>query len=139
MHHNLLLLQQFDIEILQQGFDSTLPRNLPEKWLKILANCLERIIENRNLSAIINYPEHSFDIALISCAINHLLRAKNRYSPESPASVSDDKRPLFYHYCESYRMEIALESISRATDIHLNSATLETIFTNREVIVEHRH
>lgn len=139
MNHNLLLIQQFHIEVLQQGFDSTLPRNLPEKWLKILTNCLERIIENRNSSAIIAYPKYSFDIMLISGAINHLLSAKNRYSSEMLPSVFHDESPLFSHYCDNYRMEIALESISRTTDTQLNSATLETIFTNREVSVEHRH
>lgn len=38
-----------------------------------------------------------------------------------------------FKYFQDYRIEIALESVRRRTDIKPEAATLETIFTERDV------
>ncbi len=125
------LLHDFNREVIQKSIDSTLPCNLADHWLRILANSLERILEGN--------PKDEDNIALdrqlVTMATQHIFTAKSIRLP-------DFKIPqphIIGEYFESYRMELALESISRTTDIAVNAATLETIFTNREVSIDHKH
>ena len=132
------MLEDFKIQVIQIGPYSTLPKNLSEKWLRNLANALERIIESDES----NYPKESDfneDMEIIVLAINHIFRAKARDKGQSIADKLTDESPELTKYLEGYRMELALESISRVTDISVNPANIETIFTNREVMIEQKH
>lgn len=43
-----------------------------------------------------------------------------------------------YDKLQEYLMELELEKMSRWSDIRCESATLDTIFTNREVKIEYK-
>lgn len=132
------MLEDFKIQVIQVGPYSTLPKNLSEQWLRNLANALERIIESDES----NYPKEADineDMEIIVLAINHIFRAKARDKGQSIADKLTDESPELTKYLEGYRMELALESISRVTDISVNPANIETIFTNREVMIEQKH
>ena len=40
---------------------------------------------------------------------------------------------LMFEYMQSYRLELALEEIRRKTEVKVVPATLETIFTDRDL------
>lgn len=131
------LLQAFQREVIQKGKDSTLPCNLPDKWLKILINNSERALNLASSTQDASDTEvhTALDKKLIKMAIEHILHTK--YNKTLPI---DALKPAQYRsYMEGYRMELALESITRVTDIAINAATIDTIFTNREVNIMHKH
>lgn len=127
------LLQEFTRDVIQSGPESTLPCNLSDKWLRILANSLEQVIEIQAHQS--SFHQHqSVDLALITIAIEHLFLAKAQYDSIEPLDETNIQK-----YFEGYRMEIALESITRVTDISINPADIHTILTNREVSIAHKH
>lgn len=63
-------------------------------------------------------------------AVIHILLAK-----QGGRKVSVGQNQLF-EYFERYRLELALEEVSRRTNIKCESATLNSIFTDRNVQVQ---
>ncbi len=63
-------------------------------------------------------------------AIIHILFAKN-----GGEAISESLEQL-YDYFQDYRLELALEEITRKTHVVAEPPTLETIFNNRDVLVE---
>ncbi|MBB32023.1 MAG: hypothetical protein V7751_02600 [Pseudoalteromonas distincta] len=123
------MLQRFQQEVLSSGPEATLPANLSHFWLKELQQCLDRYFEN------LSDPESTEDeqsMALPLAAVLHILFAQNG---SKEVEVSLEK--VFRNF-EDYRLELALEEISRVTHIKTGPATLDSIFTNRDVVVENR-
>lgn len=123
------IIQRFQQEVLSSGAEATLPSNLSNFWLKELQQCLDRYFED------MNYPESTEDeqsMALPLAAILHILFAKHG---GEEVEVSMEK--MFRNF-EDYRLELALEEISRVTHIKTEPVTLDTIFTNREVVIENQ-
>lgn len=133
----MVLLQEFTRDVIQSGPESTLPCNLSDKWLYILANSLEQVIASQSHQSSSNHHSNNLDLTLITIAIQHIFLAKSQYSATEYLDKTDTMD--FQKYFESYRMEIALESITRATDISINPANIHTILTNREVNIEHKN
>lgn len=78
-------------------------------------------------------PENGNDLeadsSLVVAVIVRMLDAK---LPERAAMI---EVPLeeFHAHVNRYRIELAFEEVHRKTDIKYNQATLETIFTDREI------
>ncbi|MBA6113519.1 MULTISPECIES: hypothetical protein [Pseudomonas] len=122
------LLARFRDEVLLSGQEASLPRNLSDFWLEEIQNQLERYFESLERSP--DEEDEGVDMALPLAAIVHILFAKN-----GGEEISETLEKL-YEYFQDYRLELALEEISRKTDVISEPATLESIFTNREVLVE---
>lgn len=111
-------------EVLDHGPEATLPANLPDEWIKLLARDLDMLLnEDGNGS-----EDHRYLTAPLAI-ITHILFGK-RGENESSVSFSEEDLVKFLDYL---RFEIALEEVRRWTDISPEPATLETIFTNRIV------
>ncbi|WP_409288488.1 hypothetical protein [Pseudomonas sp. KCJK8927] len=120
------LLVRFRDEVLLAGPESSLPSNLSQFWLEELQNHLERYFDSLNSDS----EGKDLDISLPLAAIIHILFAKN-----GGDAISESSEKL-YEYFQDYRLELALEEISRKTHAAAEGATIETIFTNRDILVE---
>jgi sulfur transfer protein SufE len=111
------LIFRFKTEVLDAGPESALPNRLSDFWLDELSNQADSAfegIEDARATEVI-------------AAIIHLLLGK---SSAQEISVSEDE--LLSHL-QRYRIELGLEKISRRTDVSVEAATLESIFTDRTV------
>lgn len=111
-------------EVLDHGPEATLPANLPDEWIKLLARDLD-ILLNVDGNGCEDHRYLTAPLAIIT----HILFGK-RGENESSVSFSEEDLVKFLDYL---RFEIALEGVRRWTDISPEPATLETIFTNRKV------
>ena len=123
MDETEILLNRFKSEVINRGWDSALPGNLSDEWLQILLNITDRILDQ---------DEHDF-LSTAMLAVVHILMAKEGITDR----LALDAEELF-DYISYYRIELNLELVNRRTEITTSSATLENIFTNREVTAE-RH
>tara|TARA_R110002073_G_scaffold248317_2_gene411262 strand:- start:1009 stop:1380 length:372 start_codon:yes stop_codon:yes gene_type:complete len=108
---------RFIEEVIENGIDSTLPCNLSDEWLGILLGQAENFINGQKQD----------DIPELFSAIFHILAAKNDLKENSIVHTR------LFDYFEQYRTEMALEMISRQTDIRVEPADIDTIFTERSV------
>ena len=141
-----ILLEQFQKEILSEGDEATLPTNLPQNWLDILSLALEKILNAPTANSLVLLLPEDIPSKLIIAAITPLLKTKAEMNfpitleeKNNPFHTRRESYPITKKILESYRMELAFEAISRTMDIAINPASLETIFTNRDVIIEHKH
>ncbi|WP_321834170.1 hypothetical protein [Pseudomonas kulmbachensis] len=111
------LMVSFRDEVLRKGLESTLPCNLSDKWLGVLAAQLEAYFEQDVEDAL----------SLPLAAVLHILCSK---SGGEAVTVSQDR--LFEHLCD-YRIELGLEEIRRKTEMGNEPVSLQAIFTNRTV------
>lgn len=109
--------EKFQDNVLSKGVHAVIPSNLSDYWLKYL---LEQDYKfNNNLEK----P----DLCAILSAVQLIIYAKKGQTLED---LSDDKlEELFDQYCT----ELELEAVHRHTEFIVKPATLETIFTDREV------
>lgn len=118
-------LQKLKHEVLDQGPEAALPCNLTEAWLSMLARDLEMLIQEQK-------EDHSYLTAPLAIIV-HILYGKHG-NKETEISFSEEE---LFKYLQDLRIEISLEIIRRNTNIAPEPATLDTIFTNRNVhIVE---
>jgi len=113
------LLLQFKQEVLDAGPESTLPSNLSESWIERLSYSIERYLDN----------DDEAGVSLVLGAILHILMGKSR-----GAEISYSIEQMFDFFMD-YRVELALEEVRRKTEIFIGPATLDNIFTNRDVEV----
>ncbi|MDT4881401.1 hypothetical protein FQZ97_1172590 [compost metagenome] len=111
------LLQRFKLEVLDQGAEACLPVNLSEEWRETLSQVIERYLDDDDDS----------QFSLVVGALLGILFGKN---PGAEVSVPLD---TMFEYMQSYRLELALEEIRRKTEVKVVPATLETIFTDRDL------
>jgi len=116
-------LRRLQSEVLSKGAEAALPCNLSDHWLDLIGRDLECLgqaadLEDSNASSYMSGP-----LALIG----HILMGKAGGN-EVTVPVED----LMHHF-EDYRIEIAIETVSRRTHMKANAASLETIFSNRTV------
>lgn len=118
-------LQQLHQDVLTKGPEAALPSNLSDYWLELISRDLECLdgVHAESDSA------ESHTIAGPLALILHILLGK---SGGTELTVPEED---MYRYFQDYRIEIGLEEVSRRTDVKMSSATLETIFTNRDVEV----
>lgn len=119
------LISRFKTEVMDTGPESTLPCNLSDEWLNVL---LEQSNKMANLDQLEDEDNSSVCTELLA-AVLHILMAKNGFE-----EVSIEQTELL-QIMEQYTMELAIEELSRRTEFKCEPATLETIFTNRQVAV----
>lgn len=115
------MLEKFNKEVLALGAAACLPANLTDEWLVCLADQLSFIQDKEELSPLNEAP------ACALAAIFTILIYKN-----GGQRVHKTVEEIFFKMQE-YQMEIELEKMRRWSDIECNSATLDNIFTGREV------
>lgn len=123
---NSEILRKFRDEVLQSGPESTLPKNLSDYWLGALQQHLDDYLEGVG-ERDEEDDEAGSSMSLPLAAIIHILFAKN-----GGEAVSYGLEEMFENF-QNYRIELALEEINRKTDMKSAPATLQTIFTNRDV------
>lgn len=124
----LTSLDRLNAEILCQPPEAALPCNLSDYWLDLIARDLDKCVGE---GADAHEESASYMSAPLALIIHILTGKTGRSQMEVPI---DD---LFNHF-QNYRIEIALENVSRKTDVKAEPATLETIFANRDVPFERR-
>lgn len=113
-------LKQFQEEVLSKGMESTLPANLSDEWLETLGKQADYFLSDTDTSDI--------DTDLLLTAMLHIVTAKNvsKCSIELGYEVLED-------YTRQYAIELAMETVSRNTDVTISRPTINTIFTNRDL------
>jgi hypothetical protein len=105
-------------DVLDKGPAAALPCQLSDYWLDQVADSLEQVLENPDTGS---GPYLAGPLALVV----HILFARTA-SHELEVSHSQ-----LYEYLRSYRIEVALEGVSRRTNVKTTPASLDTIFTDR--------
>lgn len=128
MNENELPLS--DLELLRQEVlagppEAALPRHLPDHWLDQIARDLEMSIGD---SACADETQPSYAAAPLALII-HLLRGK---IGNTGLEISLTQ---MFEYFRNYEIEIALEMVNRRTGMKVESATLETILSDRTVMI----
>lgn len=111
------MLTRFKSEVTDKGAEACLPRNLSDEWLSLLSESTESMLERQDDSRG----------AIAVAAILLILDAK-RGGKELRVSFDELEKRF-----QDYRIELALEEVHRRTEVKYEPATLETIFSNREV------
>lgn len=120
---DLTLLKE---QVLSQTPDAALPSRLSDFWLDCIARDLERTVGDEIADENDPTPYGAAPMALII----HLLSAK-RGSPMLSVSFEE----LREYFCK-LRIEVGLEMLNRRTDCRMESATVDTIFTDRMVMID---
>lgn len=115
-------------EVLSGPPEAALPSHLPDYWLDLIARDLEMSIGGR---AGTTDTQQSYAVAPLALII-HLLCGKIGNSRQE---ISLTQMLAYFQY---YEIEIALEMLNRRTDLKAESATLETIFSDRTVMIEEK-
>lgn len=110
-------------EVLDLDSEAALPKHLSDAWLNMLLRDLDIVFQEKN-------DDHTYLTAPLAL-IAHILVGKNA---NKGCEVTVTQEELF-GYIQDLRLEISLELIRRNTDITTEPATLDTIFTNRDVHV----
>lgn len=109
----------FKKEVLDRGPEACLPCNLSDKWLLVLAEQAEELLDGQNDD--VSFTE------LLSLIIT-ILSAKKDDIGTISINLTD-----FFDCFAKYRVELALEEMSRNTDLKYEPATLVNILENRDV------
>lgn len=115
-------LQKLKQEVLDQRPEAALPANLPDHWLDMIARDLEETLGTGGCGGG-SQSHASAPLALIM----RIMAAKT-----SSERLEIPLETLHRYFCD-LRIEVNLEIVNRRTEIKVGSATLETIFSNREV------
>lgn len=119
-HPPVIDLHQLKREVLSCGAEAALPSNLSDHWLKQVSESLDQVLE-------VGDDESAKYIAGPMALVLHLLFGK-----AGTAQIEIDLDEMLERF-RDYRLELALEEVSRHSDIKVAAATLVTIFTNRSV------
>lgn len=112
-------------EVLQdQPADAALPCNLSDQWLDLISRDLDVIFADTDADSMAPSKSH---MAAPLALIVHILFAK-----QAGKSVTVAFEEVV-HYLSDFRIEIALELITRRTNISADRPTVQTIFTKRPV------
>jgi hypothetical protein len=111
-------LQRFKKEVSDRGIEGSLPKNLPDYWLAYLLTVAEHFLDGECSNG---------GFSVMTAAIVDLAMAK----------IGAQEAELSYEelldYFQQYSIELGLETVARNTGIDYEAATLETIFTHRDV------
>ncbi len=107
--------------------EAALPSHLSDYWLALIARDLEAIADLGNAK-----KEHSISHTAAPLAIIVQIFSGKLGANEFEISMEDLR-----NYFEDLWIEINMEIISRKTDLKIEPATLETIFTDRDCVFTH--
>jgi hypothetical protein len=110
-------------QVLDHPPSAALPRNLSDQWIALIGRDLDVCFAD--IEPEKDAPTHmAAPLALVMC----LLSGKHK---TTKIQIQFDKLEF---YLAHLRAEIALELISRQTNLRINAATLETIFEDRQLL-----
>jgi hypothetical protein len=115
-------LAKLQREVLALPPSAALPCNLPEHWLDMIA---------RDLEATITGGEEGYASAPLLLVV-HILQGK---TPGQSGQEIQIPLETLYDYFRDLRVEIDLEIVNRRTRSWIEPATLDSIFTDRMVLV----
>lgn len=118
---DLSVLYRFKREVTDLGPAACLPRSLSDAWLNALI---------RSADALIAGEEQSAESALALAAVLTILQGSHHGEQLLNTDVLTHLSIL-----NDFRIELALELVHRSTDVHYEAATLQTIFTGRDVSI----
>ena len=122
MRHQLppvMKLDELKRDILDKGPSAALPSHLSDQWLDQVAESLEQVLE-------VQTDESDPYLAGPLALVTHLLFTRSSLTELELSDI------FLYGYLRAYYIEISIEIINRRTNIRINSATLQTIFTDRK-------
>lgn len=122
-------LELLRLDVLSGPPEAALPSHLPDHWLDRISHDLEMSIGD---GADTPDKQTSYAVAPLVLII-HVLCGK--------ADCRDQEISMMQmlEYFRFYAMEIALEMLNRRTNFKAESATLETIFSDRTMMIEEKH
>jgi len=112
-------LKRFKAEVTNKGAEACLPHALSTPWLTELIQSTEAILKG-------DTADSTSGLAL--AAVLGILDAQGRMDQYLRSSEHAQAKIL-----GDYQIELSLELMHRCTEIRYEAATLQTIFTNREV------
>lgn len=115
------MLYRFKCEVTDLGPVACLPRSLSDAWLKALIQSADDLIAGEGQSA-----ESALALAAVLTILQGSHRGEQFLSSDVLTHVS---------VVNDFRIELALELVHRSTDVHYEAATLQTIFTGRDVSI----
>ena len=104
-----------------QTADAALPGRLSDYWLTRISQDLESYFQTQSEEALIG------PLALVLLICQHKADTVGH-----PLEISHE---TLYQYLKDYHLELGLETLRRKTRLHIAPATLDTLFTDREVKV----
>lgn len=113
-------LEKFRAEVSDLGAEACLPSALSMEWLTELLQSTEAMLEG---------PDRGAAGSLAIAAVLTILDATGR-----TAQFVDTTDASRIELIGAYRIELALEMMHRLTDVKYEAATLQDIFTNRDVV-----
>ncbi|WP_310714495.1 hypothetical protein [Burkholderia multivorans] len=115
-------MQRLKAELLEsEDARACLPCNLTDEWLNSLADSASRLLDGSG--------DENADPALVINVLIRIIEAKTALHLTVMAINEDELIKCLVRY----RVELALETVHRKTDITYNPATLETILTERKI------
>lgn len=120
------MLNRLRDEVLSLPPEAALPCNLSDFWLEQVAYNLEMSIGESAQTDAEAVPGH---MTVPLMLVLHLLAGK------TGSNTIQAPHEALFGYLEDLNMEIGIEIVNRHTEIKASSATLETIFTGRDVTV----
>jgi len=115
--------KKFKEEVLAHGAEACLPVNLSDDWIRAIDNELNAYIIPSDIVDI-----HSNEMYIALSAVVAIVNAKNGGGSLFSAILADLFKKL-----KQYHTEIALEIFRRHTKTKYDPATLDNIFTNRNL------
>jgi len=106
-------------QVLENGADACLPRNLSDYWLETLSRQAEDMLDGSSESPTATE---------LTAAIIQILQAKI----ETATEIQIPFEKLF-EFFQRYRIELSMEEVHRKTEMKYEPATIVTIFTDRTV------
>jgi hypothetical protein len=116
-------LQRLQKEVLVLPPTAALPGNLPDHWLHMIA---------RDLEEAVGSGEFSDNSSYIAAPLALIIRILEGKTPNQQIEIS--LNTIYGYFCD-LRIEINLEIVSRKSEIKVEPATLDTIFSDRDVKV----
>lgn len=111
---------KFKNEVLVNGPEAVLPKNLSDSWLEVLSQQAE---------IAMNSDSDQDQITELVASVITILFSRNNGN-----ELSVDL-PDLQNHIESYGLEIAMEVINRKTQLYISEADLDTIMRDRIVEV----
>jgi hypothetical protein len=122
-------LDRFRREVMSRGPEACLPHNLPDEWLTALAIATDAILfetspdtKGPGVACVAAEMQEVAVLALVA-----ILSVKHGCAP------FEVRLGEIEQHLTEFRLELALEGLQRQTDLAYEPATLDTIFTNRDV------
>ncbi len=107
----------FSKSVLSRGVNAVLPRNLRDYWLGYLLEQANKLENNQD----------DVDLTSILGAVILILQAKKGLKK---IKISDEE---LQKYASQYCTELQLEAVHRNTEFSVSAATVESIFSDRDV------